>query len=144
MTSAADANRRVWMRYRGGSDETERAIDPYGVVHHRGRWYVVGWCHLRDDVRMFRLDRVLALEPREIEDNGTVVRATGRLRLRRLCAAVAGDRLDACRWKRAEIPLDEARRQMPPDLGTLEETTGGVILRTQSDNMADGPRPGPD
>ena len=32
-------------------------------MHHRGRWYIVGWCHLRADVRMFRLDRVLALEP---------------------------------------------------------------------------------
>src|SRR5205823_4684492 len=65
LSKAAQDNRRVWIRYQGGEDQTERAIDPYGVVHHRGRWYIVGWCHLREDVRMFRLDRVLALEPRD-------------------------------------------------------------------------------
>ena len=37
LTSAAQDSRRVWMRYRGVDEETERAIDPYGVVHHRGR-----------------------------------------------------------------------------------------------------------
>jgi predicted DNA-binding transcriptional regulator YafY len=55
LTSSAQDNRRVWLRYRGPNDVTERDVDPYGVVHHRGRWYAVGWCHLRDDVRMLRL-----------------------------------------------------------------------------------------
>src|SRR5262245_2638675 len=64
-SQAAQENRRLWLRYRSGQEETEREIDPYGVVHHRGRWYMVGWCHLRQDVRMFRLDRVLTLEERD-------------------------------------------------------------------------------
>jgi hypothetical protein len=36
-----------------------------------------------------------------------------------------------------EITLDEAHRRIPPDLGTLEADTsaGGVILRTQADNL---------
>ncbi len=39
-----------------------RAIDPYGIVHHAGEWYVVGHCHKRGDVRTFRIDRIAHLE----------------------------------------------------------------------------------
>jgi proteasome accessory factor C len=38
-----------------------RPIDPYGIVHHAGEWYVVGYCHKRGDVRTFRIDRIAAL-----------------------------------------------------------------------------------
>jgi len=38
-----------------------RALDPYGIVHHAGSWYVVGHCHVRGDTRTFRLDRIAAL-----------------------------------------------------------------------------------
>jgi predicted DNA-binding transcriptional regulator YafY len=64
VSSAAQESRRIWLRYQGlDVAATEREIDPYGVVHHRGRWYVVGWCHLRADVRVFRLDRVAEHAP---------------------------------------------------------------------------------
>lgn len=38
-----------------------RAVDPYGVVHHAGSWYVVGHCHRRGDTRTFRLERIADL-----------------------------------------------------------------------------------
>jgi predicted DNA-binding transcriptional regulator YafY len=135
LTSAADASQRVWMRYQGTDDVTERAIDPYGVVHHHGRWYVVGWCHLRDDVRMFRLDRVLALEPREVNEGPSNARP-----LDFDCVAYVLQSLATVPWGwpvevLLELPLDEARRRVAPDLGTLEATTGGVLLRLQADPL---------
>jgi len=136
-TSAADANQRLWMRYQGATDETERAIDPYGVVHHHGRWYVVGWCHLRDDVRMFRLDRVLALEPREVHADKGPSNARPvdfdcvEFVLRSLATVPWGFPVEVL----LEIPLDEARQRVAADLGTLEEAAGGVILRTQADPL---------
>jgi proteasome accessory factor C len=39
-----------------------RKVDPYGIVHHAGEWYVVGHCHLRGDVRTFRIDRIADLQ----------------------------------------------------------------------------------
>ena len=136
LTSAADANQRVWMRYQGGTDQTERTIDPYGVVHHRGRWYVVGWCHLRDDVRMFRLDRVLALEPRDIDPHSPInARPVDfdcvEFVLQSLATAPWGWPVEVL----LELSLEEARRRVSPDLGTLEPTAGGVILRTQADPL---------
>jgi proteasome accessory factor C len=38
-----------------------RRVDPYGIVHHAGEWYVVGHCHTRGDVRTFRIDRIAAM-----------------------------------------------------------------------------------
>lgn len=44
---------------------TTRKVDPYGVVWLRGDWLLVGFCHLREDLRVFHLDRIsgLAVNP---------------------------------------------------------------------------------
>src|SRR5438552_9619525 len=131
LSAAAQDNRRVWMRYQGGADQTERAIDPYGVVHHRGRWYIVGWCHLRADVRMFRLDRVLALEPlADVFARPLDFDCAGYV-LESLARAPFGWPIEVL----LDLSLDEARRRVAPDLGTLEEVSGGVLLRTQADAL---------
>jgi proteasome accessory factor B len=39
----------------------ERTIDPYRLEFQRGRWYLTGYDHLRDDERNYRLDRVEGL-----------------------------------------------------------------------------------
>ena len=54
------------MRYRASqAGETERTVDPYGLIFQAGLWYSIGYCHLRHDLRIFRLDRVLHVEPRD-------------------------------------------------------------------------------
>src|SRR5215208_6146068 len=63
LSAAVGEQRRVRLRYRSGwSRETEREVDPYGVMHREGYWYAVGHCHLRGGMRLFRLDRVLEAE----------------------------------------------------------------------------------
>ena len=45
-----------------GRDEvTEREVDPMRVTSLDARWYLEGWCHRAEDVRLFRLDRVQSL-----------------------------------------------------------------------------------
>jgi len=41
---------------------SQRDVEPYGIVHTDGRWYVVGRCRMRKELRTFRLDRVSELE----------------------------------------------------------------------------------
>ena len=38
--------------------ETQREIDPLGIVFLQDKHCVIGWCHLRNDSRVFRLDRM--------------------------------------------------------------------------------------
>jgi proteasome accessory factor B len=46
-------------RARSGGGESLRMLDPYGLVHRKGAWYLVGLDHGRGDLRSFRLDRVV-------------------------------------------------------------------------------------
>jgi len=38
--------------------QEKRKIDPYGLICKAGVWYLAAFCHLRDDFRTFRVDRI--------------------------------------------------------------------------------------
>jgi predicted DNA-binding transcriptional regulator YafY len=42
---------------------TERLVDPYALALQWGNWYLAGHCHLRGDLRTFRVDRIQHVEP---------------------------------------------------------------------------------
>lgn len=42
----------------GNGSDTTREIDPLGIVFLQDKHCVLGWCHLRQDTRVFRLDRM--------------------------------------------------------------------------------------
>ncbi len=51
--------RAVRFRYRTPGREPQlRVVDPWGLVHRGGHWYLVGRDHRRDAQRTFRLDRI--------------------------------------------------------------------------------------
>lgn len=59
LTKATEAARTVGLTYHSPQHSPiARRIDPYGLVFQQGRWYVVGFCHLRGAMRSFRLDRI--------------------------------------------------------------------------------------
>ncbi|WP_066943252.1 helix-turn-helix transcriptional regulator [Microtetraspora fusca] len=53
------------IEYAGGRGETTtREVEPSVFLGGRGGvWYLVAWCRLRYDVRVFRLNRILSAEP---------------------------------------------------------------------------------
>lgn len=60
---AVREKRRVSMTYRSGNNPhgEQREIDPYALIHRWGWWYVAGFCHLRQEIRTFRIDRISEL-----------------------------------------------------------------------------------
>jgi predicted DNA-binding transcriptional regulator YafY len=42
----------------GLEQESCRTIEPYALTFQWGLWYLVGFCHLRDEMRTFRVDRI--------------------------------------------------------------------------------------
>jgi predicted DNA-binding transcriptional regulator YafY len=42
---------------------SERTVDPFAVVSYGKSWHVVGHCHLRHAVRIFKVDRIRQLRP---------------------------------------------------------------------------------
>ncbi len=42
---------------------TERLVNPYALALQWGNWYLIGYCHLRGNLRTFRVDRIQKVEP---------------------------------------------------------------------------------
>lgn len=56
--------RRLHLRYVVASrdETTERDVDPTRLIAVEGRWYLEGWCHRAEAVRLFRVDRVAEVQ----------------------------------------------------------------------------------
>jgi predicted DNA-binding transcriptional regulator YafY len=127
LSAAVGEQRRVRLRYRSGwSGETEREVDPYGVMHREGYWYAVGHCHLRGGMRLFRLDRVLdaaLLEetfarPAGLDSPGALLNAVANTPGEEWSVEVLLEtRVEDVSWRLPSIGL------------VLEETRGGTLLR---------------
>ncbi|UCD83804.1 MAG: WYL domain-containing protein [Deltaproteobacteria bacterium] len=62
LEEAIQMNKDVWLRYVSqGGDVTERMVEPKEIVAYRDYLYLVAYCHLRQDERTFRLDRIINL-----------------------------------------------------------------------------------
>lgn len=91
---ALAAHRRVHLRYLvpGRDESTERDVDPMRVINFDAQWYLEGWCHRAEDVRLFRVDRIESLtildqdgtppsgaEPRDLDSGVFTPRADDQL-----------------------------------------------------------------
>lgn len=45
--------------------KTARVVEPYQLVLKSGHWYFQGYCHIRNDFRLFRLSRISNLQMKE-------------------------------------------------------------------------------
>ncbi|MDH4619061.1 YafY family protein [Brevibacillus sp. AY1] len=65
LEEATTLGKAVEMRYLKERETTpvSRRLDPYGIVFWKGNWYTVGFCHLRQEIRSFRVDRIMDAEP---------------------------------------------------------------------------------
>lgn len=64
LAAATLQRRRLRITYHGrGSDEiTDRVVSPQRLVHYRDAWLLDAYCHLREDLRTFSIDRVTEAE----------------------------------------------------------------------------------
>ncbi|MFI2209837.1 helix-turn-helix transcriptional regulator [Streptomyces sp. NPDC020141] len=132
LAQASRAHTTVGISHQSWRQEhTERDIDPYGVVFHTGRWYVVGHDHLRDSLRTFRIDRIASVIPRAdsfTPPNGfdAVADLTSTL------AQVP------YHWQ-VEVtihgPLDEIARRLPRSAATLTAQPTGVLMRARAERL---------
>lgn len=137
LTEAAEAQQRVRLRYRSGRGEiSERDVDPYGLVFREGCWYLSGYCHLRRDLRSFRLDRVEALAPLA----HSFLRPAGFDAASHLAETLAGlGRVDEGRLTPVEVLLQTDARTAARYIGEVGgvyiPTDAGLLLRTRTDSL---------
>lgn len=59
LQEAISARRIVELEYKNSKDEfSRRRVELLGIIFYAFNWHVVGWCHLRQDYRDFRLSRI--------------------------------------------------------------------------------------
>jgi len=132
LTGAAQACRRVLLRYRdqrGG--ESVRRFDPYGLALRHGRWYAAGMCHLRQELRTFRLDRIAGVEPLA----ETFERPAGFDPMAHLVQAIATLPRAFAIEVLLKTDLASARAHLFAEAGVFEESAEGVTIHAQSDEL---------
>ncbi|MDQ2886240.1 MAG: YafY family transcriptional regulator [Chloroflexota bacterium] len=133
LCAAAQQGKRVEMCYRNwdASEETRRMVDPYGLVYRSGLWYMVGYCHLRANLRTFRLDRIVSTEMREESFTRPPDFDCLAHLLQSLPKTPGTWYVDVL----LETTLEDARRIVPPALALLEEDERGVSFRCYVENL---------
>jgi predicted DNA-binding transcriptional regulator YafY len=132
LSEAASRRQRTALRYRSlDGDESERTFDPYGLVYRRAHWYAAGYCHLRNGLRLFRLDRVQHVtlreeffeRPAEFDVLHFALNSLGSVPRRWPVEALL------------QTTLEEARRWIAPEVAVLEAEGEGVRLRCYTHDL---------
>lgn len=62
MHDALQSGKLLFLRYQAGNaEETARVVEPLEISYQRGRGYLRAFCHLRQEERNFRFDRIHTL-----------------------------------------------------------------------------------
>ncbi|WP_329372446.1 YafY family transcriptional regulator [Streptomyces sp. NBC_00669] len=132
LAQASRSRHGVALRYRSWRQEhSERVLDPYGVVFHDARWYVIGHDHLRGALRTFRIDRIASVAPRD----ATFTLPAGFDPVAHLTATLAQA---PYRWQVEVLvdgPLGELARRLPNGTATLTPRPDGVLIRARADRL---------
>jgi proteasome accessory factor C len=136
LTRAVEEQRQVRLDYYVPTrdESTERVVDPVGVLTADGHTYLDAYCHLAEDQRLFRLDRVSSADVLDtpVDHHG--------VRPRDLAAGIfqpSGDdllvtlRLDpSARWVTEYYPVEHTRAERGGGL-TVRMRVGNPALLTQ-------------
>jgi predicted DNA-binding transcriptional regulator YafY len=114
--------RTVALRYRSRTSEvTTRRFDPYGLCYRGGSWYLAGFCQLRQGLRTLRLDRI---EHAIATEN----------HFKRPAEFSVADYITVKVLLHTDI--HRASQVLFSMLGTLSETSEGVVLTGTTDDLA--------
>jgi len=132
MSSAAQLQQRVHIGYHPNQGEdTERDFDPYGLTYYLQKWYVVGYCHLRQDLRSFRLDRITRIDT----INAHFKRPEGFDPLTHMMQLVATMPRKYSFELLLKTDMDTAQKEVFDVLGVLESDQDGVIMRGSVEDL---------
>ena len=129
---ATHLHHRLWIAYEGNNGRmSERSIDIYGLVFHTGHWYAASYCHLRQDLRTFRLDRVK--ETRLLEDTFEPPPDFNALEhVLHSIASMPGS------WAvniLLKTSMEKVRRYITADMAHLEAVGEGVTMTCNTNNI---------
>ncbi|NOK59802.1 MAG: YafY family transcriptional regulator [Chloroflexi bacterium AL-W] len=131
LSDAIQQQQRINLTYRSHRDEvTQRIVEPYGVAGWWGQWYMVGYCCLRKDYRLFRLDRLQQMQIRTdtfVRDKTFDCEAYINRQLKR-----------QANWQvvvEFQTTLYTVQQKIPEAYGSLTDTPTGVLFQCDTDDI---------
>jgi predicted DNA-binding transcriptional regulator YafY len=132
MSSASQLQQRVHIRYHPNQgQDTERDFDPYGLTYYLHKWYVVGYCHLRQDLRSFRLDRITHINAIDAHFK----RPEGFDPLAHMMQAIATLPRKFAFELLLKTDIKTAQNEVFDVLGILEPSEEGIIMRGSVEDL---------
>lgn len=132
LSEAIGQQQRIAIDYRSRHDQlTHRKVEPYSMIGWQGRWYLVGYCCLRQDYRIFRLDRIQQVEvlaeaferAEEFDCRAYVMKQYGN---------------PSARWHievEFQAALSTVQQKIPASYGSLTATPTGVLFQSHVDEL---------
>jgi predicted DNA-binding transcriptional regulator YafY len=128
LSEAIQQRQRILIDYLAQTDQvTQRTVEPYGLAAWWGRWYLVGYCCLRQGYRVFRLDRVQQVQfltatferPEDFDCTAYMIE--------HLAKASAHWQIEV----EFQATLDQVQQKIPASYGALIATAAGVRFEYQ-------------
>jgi predicted DNA-binding transcriptional regulator YafY len=110
---------------------SEREVEPYAVLHSDDRWYLVGFCLARKELRTFRLDRLSRLETSKTTFERSESFDARAYFASHMPFVQSLYQIDV--W--IDMPVDEARRSFAMWRILAEADRGGTRLRCNRDKL---------
>lgn len=128
LAEAVHQRRTLELRYASRGQASLRRVDPYGLARLYGRWYLVGYCHLRRDLRTFRLDRIRSF----VGGAESFVRPEGLDAFDEIARSVALAQRPVRCQVRLFVSMERASRLLPGTDALLEPDPQGVLLTVRA------------
>jgi predicted DNA-binding transcriptional regulator YafY len=112
-------------------DSSLRRVQISQVLHWDGRWYALGWCELREDTRVFRLDRIENLELLEVKFAPPAPFDAIAFLQRTMSETLQTHQISV--W--LEFPPDVLRGRISTWGTQIQAENGGTRLRCERDNL---------
>jgi predicted DNA-binding transcriptional regulator YafY len=133
LADAIARHRRVALAYRSHDDTpSQRRVSPYGLVVHRGRWYLAAHDHGRGELRTFRVDRIDRIA---IEAGQLLAPPDGFDAVAHVSASLARVPWTWTVEVLLVLQLDRVRSRLPPTLAELEPIGDETLLRMRVSSL---------
>ncbi|QBD79993.1 YafY family transcriptional regulator [Ktedonosporobacter rubrisoli] len=132
LSEAVQSSQRVAIEYCSHHNKvTRRRVEPYGVAGHKGLWYLVAHCCLRNAPRLFRLDRIRSVELLAETFSKDASFDYQAYAFKSLATIPA-------RWQievEFEAELYVVQQKIPSSHGEISVTPTGTLFRTHHDHL---------
>jgi len=130
LSEAIHSSQRIAIDYRSiHKESTHRKVEPYGMNGWRGHWYLVGYCCLRQDYRVFRLDRIQ--QAQVLSETFEKAQDFDYEELMREKYNASGTQIEV----EFQADMSTVQQKISTLYGTLTPTTIGVLLQEQYDDI---------